>query len=94
MTNSLAFFQKSLMLVVYLSLPVLAVAVITGVVLSLVQAILSIQDQSLPFAIKLMAVSACVAMMGPWMGGRIVALGTEALSTIELIRVDNSLATR
>ncbi|MBC6444102.1 MAG: type III secretion system export apparatus subunit SctS [Alphaproteobacteria bacterium GM202ARS2] len=46
-----------LLLVLSLSLPPIAVAALTGVLVSLVQALTQIQEQTLSFAIKLLAVS-------------------------------------
>ncbi|PWU09162.1 MAG: EscS/YscS/HrcS family type III secretion system export apparatus protein [Verrucomicrobia bacterium] len=47
--------SKALMLVLTASMPPIAVAVILGVAVALFQALTQIQDQSLPYAIKLVA---------------------------------------
>ena len=47
---------KAMTLVLWSSLPAIAVATVVGVAVSLVQALTQIQDQTLPFGIKLIAV--------------------------------------
>jgi type III secretion protein S len=86
MIETLAFFQKGLILVVWLTLPPLAVAVISGVLISLIQTVMSLQDQALPFAAKLLAVGLTLALVGRWMGVELITLGSEALQAIATIR--------
>lgn len=85
MVETIAFFQKGMLSVVWLSLPPLAVAVVAGVVVSLLQAVLSVQDQSLPFAVKLIAVGLTLAIMGRWMGVELLTLGQAAIDSVALI---------
>jgi type III secretion protein S len=82
MTETFAFFQKGLLLVVWLSLPPLSVAVLIGILVSLVQTALSVQDQALPFAFKLIAVGLVLAGMGRWVGIELLTLGEQALDSI------------
>ncbi|WP_416758284.1 type III secretion system export apparatus subunit SctS [Roseateles sp. So40a] len=82
MIETIAFFQKGLLLVIWLTLPPLVVAVIAGVIVSLVQTVLSMQDQSIPFAVKLLAVGLVLAMTGRWMALQLLALGDLALSAL------------
>ena len=58
---------NTLMLVLLLSLPALAVSTLVGFVIGLVQAVTQIQDQSLPQAIKLVAVLVTLLLVGQWM---------------------------
>jgi type III secretion protein S len=82
MTETFAFFQKGLLLVVWLSLPPLAIAVLIGILISLIQTALSVQDQALPFAFKLIAVGLMLALVGRWIGVELLALADQALSSI------------
>jgi flagellar biosynthetic protein FliQ len=50
-----------------LSLPVLGTALIVGLVIGLLQAITSIQEQTLSFVPKLLAIVAAFVVFGPWM---------------------------
>ena len=55
-------FKQGMLLVVVLSAPPLIVAVVVGVLTSLVQALMQVQDQTLPFGIKLVAVGITLAL--------------------------------
>jgi flagellar biosynthetic protein FliQ len=47
--------------------PIIAAAIIVGVIISLLQAITSIQEPTLSFAPKLLAVGAVIIVGAPWM---------------------------
>ncbi|KWN58212.1 EscS/YscS/HrcS family type III secretion system export apparatus protein [Burkholderia ubonensis] len=55
-------------LVLLLSLPVVVVASVVGVMVSLVQALTQVQDQTMQFLIKLLAVAFTLAVSYHWMG--------------------------
>ncbi len=57
-----------------LSAPPLIVAVVVGVLTSLVQALMQIQDQTLPFGIKLVAVGVTLILTGRWIGVELIQL--------------------
>lgn len=78
----LLLFQQTLWITLLISLPVLLVAVIVGIFVSLVQTLFQLQDQALPFAIKLVAVGIALAMTGRWMAIQIVQLAQQALNLI------------
>ncbi len=59
--------RKMLYLSTILSIPVLATALIVGLVIGLLQAITSIQEQTLSFVPKLLAIVATFVLVGPWM---------------------------
>ena len=80
MTETIEIFEKAIMLVVLLSTPALLVAIASGVFISLLQTVFQIQDQTLPFTVKLISVSATLAITGVWMGGEINLL-TQAVFT-------------
>ncbi|KAA0947063.1 MULTISPECIES: type III secretion system export apparatus subunit SctS [unclassified Pseudomonas] len=67
-------FKQGMLLVVVLSAPPLIVAVIVGVLTSLVQALMQVQDQTLPFGIKLVAVGITLAVTGRWIGVELIKL--------------------
>lgn len=58
---------KALYLVMMLSLPPIVVASVVGIVLSLIQAITQLQEQTLTFGVKLLA-GADALLMGGWLG--------------------------
>lgn len=59
---------KALYLVMMLSLPPIVVASVVGIVLSLIQAITQLQEQTLTFGVKLLAVGLTLFLMGGWLG--------------------------
>ncbi|MFP1724824.1 MULTISPECIES: type III secretion system export apparatus subunit SctS [Lonsdalea] len=79
-------FRQAMVLVVMLSAPPLVVAVIVGVLISLLQAVMQLQDQTLPFAIKLVAVGLVLAMTGRWIGVELIQLTLLAFNMIEQTR--------
>ncbi len=58
---------EALYMVIKLSLPVLAVALIVGVAISLLQAVTQIQEMTLTFVPKIIAVFLCIALAAPWL---------------------------
>nr|ADT81077.1 RscS [Pseudomonas fluorescens] len=72
--DALTLFKEGTLLVVLLSAPPLIVAVIVGVLTSLVQALMQIQDQTLPFGIKLVAVGLTLLVTGRWIGVELLGL--------------------
>ena len=60
-----------LMLTLWLSLPPILVASIVGTLFSLVQALTQIQEQTLSFAVKLVAVGVTLFLTARWIGGEI-----------------------
>jgi flagellar biosynthetic protein FliQ len=58
---------EALYIVIKLSLPILAVALIVGVAISLLQAVTQIQEMTLTFVPKIIAVFVCIALAAPWL---------------------------
>jgi type III secretion protein S len=69
-----ALFQitESMMLVMVLSLPPIIVASVVGIVVSLMQALTQVQEQTLSFAIKLIAVALTIAAMAGILGSEML----------------------
>ena len=63
--------SRALLLVLMLSGPPIVVASVVGVVVSLIQALTQIQEQTLSFAIKLIAVVITIFATAGWLGGMI-----------------------
>lgn len=60
--------SQALQLVLYISLPILIVATLVGLVVSLLQALTSIQEQTLPHAFKLIAIIFAISITVRWLG--------------------------
>jgi type III secretion protein S len=69
-----ALFQitESMMLVMVLSLPPIIVASVVGVIVSLLQALTQVQEQTLSFAVKLIAVALTIAAMAGILGSEML----------------------
>ena len=59
--------QQSLMLVLIVSAPMLGLGLIVGLMVSVFQATTSIQEQTLAFIPKIVAVFVAILIFGPWM---------------------------
>lgn len=60
-------FQRALLVMLMSALPILLTAMGVGMLIGILQTATSIQEQTLTFIPKLLAVVAMLAMMGPWM---------------------------
>lgn len=62
--------------------PILAVALIVGVVISFLQAITQIQETTLTFIPKLIAVGAVIFFAGHWMIGQLITFTDQLFAQI------------
>lgn len=74
----LAIGKQGLFLTLILSAPAVLVALIIGLLISLVQATTQIQEQTLTFVPKLVGVFLILALTGPWLMSQMIAF-TKAL---------------
>lgn len=56
--------------VMYLAGPVLVVSIVVGLIISIFQATTSIQDQTLSFVPKIIAILLTIVFLGPWLLSR------------------------
>jgi type III secretion protein S len=63
---------KALILILILSLPPIITAAVVGIVVSLIQAVTQVQDQTIAFAFKLIAVIITLILTVRWLGGQIL----------------------
>jgi type III secretion HrpO family protein len=71
--------STAVVLVLLLSMPPILVATIVGVLVSLIQALTQIQEQTLGFAIKLIAVVITMVATAPWVGAQMVQYTRQIL---------------
>jgi flagellar biosynthesis protein FliQ len=69
---------ETLFLVIAVSAPVLGVSLLVGLAVGLLQAVTQVQEQTLSFVPKLVAVGVTLAVAGGWMGAKLLRF-TEAL---------------
>ena len=72
--------QTTLILVLKLSMIPIVVATVIGLLVSLLQALTQIQEQTLGFAVKLIAISLTILACASWMGGQLL-LYTQTIFT-------------
>ena len=68
---------QAMLLVMILSMPPIIVASVVGIAVSLIQALTQIQEQTLSFAIKLIAVAITIAAMAGLLGSEMVNFTTK-----------------
>ena len=76
------YLETALILVLQLSLPVVVVATVVGLVVGLLQALTQIQDQTLPAAVKLVAVALVIVVLGAGLSQRLIAYTTDVFDRI------------
>lgn len=89
MTPQEAMFQltEAMMLVMLMSLPPIIVASLVGIVVSLLQALTQVQEQTLSFGIKLIAVAVTITVMAGMIGSEMVNFTTKLFDTFpEIVR--------
>lgn len=63
--------MRALTLVLILSLPPIIVAASVGILVSLIQAVTQVQEQTISFAVKLIAVIITIILTARWVGGEL-----------------------
>lgn len=74
MADTLHYFQQGLWLGILFSAPPLLAATVFGLAVSLIQAVTQIQDQTLPYVVKLAAISVTLTLAGRWIGVELIRL--------------------
>jgi len=64
--------KEAMGLVMYLSMPPIIAASVVGILISLLQALTQLQEQTVAFTVKLVAVSITLAIMAGMLGSEIV----------------------
>ena len=83
--NLLSLLVKAMYLTLWLSLPTIIVASVVGTLFSLFQALTQIQEQTLSFAVKLIAMMAVLALTATWVGGEMYNYTLSVLDVIVTI---------
>jgi len=76
---------EALYLVLRVSAPVLGVSLLVGLAVGLLQAVTQVQEHTLAFVPKLLAVGATLALAGGWMGAEIVRYTDHLLRALPLL---------
>ena len=77
--------RQGLFLVLIVSAGPMAAALVTGIIISILQATTQVQEQTLSYVPKIVAVSLSLAILGPWMLREIVSFVQMILNSIPLV---------
>lgn len=69
--------QRAITTVIYLAAPMMGLGLIAGLLISIFQATTQIQEQTLTFIPKIIAVMVAIIIFGPWMLNTIIQFTTE-----------------
>jgi type III secretion protein S len=70
--DAMFYLTESMMLTMILSMPPIIVASVVGILISLLQALTQVQEQTLSFAIKLVAVAVTIVAMSGLLGAQML----------------------
>lgn len=74
--------QRAMQMILFLSAPILLASMVTGLVVSLFQAVTSIQEATLTFVPKLVAVFAALLLCMPWMMDLLLRFAVELFGNL------------
>jgi len=74
--------SEAIKMVLMISLPMLGVALVVGISISLFQAVTQIQEMTLTFVPKIIAVFAAIIIAAPWMTEKMVSFTRNLFSMI------------
>lgn len=78
--EALELMYQAFYLVLMLSLPPIVVASVTGILLSLIQAMTQLQEQTLSFGIKLIAVCITLFLTAGWFAEELLRFGQDVFT--------------
>ena len=81
----LEYAQTCMIIVLKLSLIPIVVATVIGLIVSLLQALTQIQEQTLGFAVKLVAITVTIMACASWMGGELMLYTQEIFKNFAFI---------
>ncbi len=81
--DALDIVQAAIWTVIAAAGPVVAVAMVVGVVIALLQALTQIQEMTLTFVPKILAVMAAAAIAAPFIGGQISIFTNMVFSRVQ-----------
>lgn len=77
--------QSGLITALLVAAPILGVVLLLGLVVSLLQAVTGLQEPTLSFVPKLLAVAAVLFLLGPWMLAQLTGFAAELVTHLGVI---------
>lgn len=81
---------QGLLLILILSAPPILVSMFFGIIVAIFQAATQIQEQTLSFTIKLVAVTLTLMLLGGWLGAQIMAFAIDIFTNFPVWSVVSS----
>ena len=78
----IAIAERAIWIVLIVSGPLLLIALVVGLLVSIFQATTSIQEQTLAFVPKIVAVLVAIIFFGPWMISQLTSYVTDILNNL------------
>jgi type III secretion HrpO family protein len=75
---------QGLLLILILSAPPILISMFFGILVAIFQAATQIQEQTLSFTIKLVAVTLTLMLLGPWLGAQIMSFSINIFTQFPL----------
>ncbi|MGO4277786.1 type III secretion protein S [Cupriavidus sp. OV038] len=74
--------RQALLVVLWVTLPVVLIGTVVALVVAVLQAVTQIQDQSIGTSTRLIAVLVSLVLLGGWLGGEVMRFAQRALQTM------------
>jgi type III secretion protein S len=74
--------REGLLLVFWITLPVVAVAAVTALLVSVLQAVTQIQDQSIGQSVRMVSVMLSIVLLAGWLGRQMMLFAERALQMV------------
>ncbi len=81
-TDALALARHAILVSLQLTLPIMMLSLVIGVIISLFQAVTSIQEQTLTFVPKILMLSLALIVLGPWMLHTLVGFSADLFNSL------------
>ncbi len=85
MGETLLVFQQAMWLIIVLSAPPLIASTLLGLAVSVIQAVTSIQETSLPYVVKLVATAITLGLTGRWIGSELIKISIRCIDLIPTV---------
>lgn len=82
--DAITIIQEGIKTIIIVSAPILAVSLIVGLIISIFQATTQINEQTLSFAPKIIAIFLSIILFGPWMINKLVDFTTKLFDYINI----------
>lgn len=81
----MAIFRDALGMILLISAPMMGIALVVGLVISVFQATTQIQEQTLSFVPKIVAIFVAMVIFGPWMLHQLVEFTANILGNLHQV---------